>query len=665
MPPSLPRGKNLLPVLLTLLCTLSLLAAASVPSFRVDLADRIEYWEDRSAMATLEEARRRAEQGEFQRWLAPGDWHVGLSASAWWIRFSLPPVPAVARDAVVVLSYIGLDQIDFYPPDGAPLLTGRLRPLENRPYFDRFFVFPVTISGEDTHYYLRISGNWALTAPLTLFSLRDYLTFRSHDQLLQFLYFGGLLVLLLYNAFLTLSLRDVRFALFGGHLLSMGIAMFAGNGFGVLYLWPDSPGFDSVAQSTFLSLSGALIALFVREFLDSARQLPVIDRTLRAIAGVFLILAATLLASAVLDFNAMWANYALIIAGALLAISLPMVSLHAHLKGCLASNIFPLAWIVLSIGAVVAGGRALDWLPSNLLTAHAVQLASAGEMILLAMALADLVRKERDKRLRAQEFALRVNARLVEALKQSEARLESAVAERTSQLETAVAEQKRLLLQYVRFGSLISHEFRNPLSVILGQLAVWRKERPMTENRGIDIIAAAVSRLSLLFDRWLQGDRLEQLLQEPNLHRVDCERWLSKTLQDMRPALAAHRIDYTPQPGHASLEIDETLMDSALANLLENAAKYSPPGSRIAVSTVHQTPFIGIQVQDQGIGIEASQLELIFDEFYRIAPEGPVAGIGLGLALVKRIMAAHGGKVSVSSTPGEGSVFTLWLPVHP
>jgi signal transduction histidine kinase len=110
---------------------------------------------------------------------------------------------------------------------------------------------------------------------------------------------------------------------------------------------------------------------------------------------------------------------------------------------------------------------------------------------------------------------------------------------------------------------------------------------------------------------------------------------------------------------------DETLLSSALLNLLDNAHKYSPPKSPVGIAVILENGQFGIQVSDVGIGIATEDLARIFEKSVRLNPEGGTRGMGLGLYLVRRIAAAHGGRIEVSSIFGQGSVFTLWLPLSP
>lgn len=114
-----------------------------------------------------------------------------------------------------------------------------------------------------------------------------------------------------------------------------------------------------------------------------------------------------------------------------------------------------------------------------------------------------------------------------------------------------------------------------------------------------------------------------------------------------------------------TLSLDNAVLTDAVENLLDNALKYSPPGTRVTV--IVQTAGDGVQlvVGDQGIGIEPHDLPHIFDRFYRgrHGDQHSVKGTGLGLALVKAAAEAHGGSVAVTSQSGQGSRFTLHLPI--
>jgi two-component system phosphate regulon sensor histidine kinase PhoR len=110
-------------------------------------------------------------------------------------------------------------------------------------------------------------------------------------------------------------------------------------------------------------------------------------------------------------------------------------------------------------------------------------------------------------------------------------------------------------------------------------------------------------------------------------------------------------------------KINEALLEQALVNLLDNAIKYSEAGSVVRVKAAGTDGEISIQVMDEGTGIKREHLPRLFERFYRADPgrSRDLGGTGLGLAIVKHVVQAHGGRVTVDSTFGEGSTFTIYL----
>jgi len=135
----------------------------------------------------------------------------------------------------------------------------------------------------------------------------------------------------------------------------------------------------------------------------------------------------------------------------------------------------------------------------------------------------------------------------------------------------------------------------------------------------------------------------------------------------MRASARGISLEVTGDRG-VSILGDEDLLVTALRNLLENAVAYSPDKTRVVITTRTASSWMAeISVTDQGIGIPARDRERIFERFYRVDPARSRAtgGTGLGLAIVKHVTAAHGGNVSVLSQEGQGSTFTLRLPLRP
>jgi two-component system, sensor histidine kinase LadS len=623
--------------------------------------------EDPQGLLTIEQVRSAQWQARFEPWPAErGQINLGYTDSIYWVRVPMHRQADAPEQWVLELPYFQLRTVDFFAPGHAPVRTGSALPLESRPFQHRFFAFPLAPATETQDHYLRVSGSsHSLSVPLVLWQERAFRANAQNTLVIQFLYFGGLLALCIYNLFLATSLRDARFLLYALFAGVFGMAMLAGNGLGQMFVWPGQGDFDNIAQILFLSLSGAMLMLFSRHFLQAERYTPKISLALKGLALAFFVIAGMLAISVWVTLPVLVLSQIVggltLIAGVLI----PLAGVKVLRMGQKSTRFFLLAWLVLWTGAMVALLRAYGWLPTNTYTAYSLQISSAFEMLLLALAMADVIHLERRERESAQKSALLAQQRLLEESKSAELRLERAVQERTLQLEAALDAQNQLFKRYVRFGALISHEFRNPLGIVNSQISLLRKEQEKGQvslDKRLSIMSEATRRLLSLFETWMKGDRLQQAMQELRPQAIPLAAWLRELIDSQTLMHDKHPIDLLLDHPVGEIWADENLLEVALLNLIDNACKYSEPGRPVVIETRSKPGWVGVAVMDQGCGIDAKDHGAIFDDYYRVRPEGAVAGIGLGLALVRRIVQLHQGDLELSSALGQGSCFCLWLP---
>lgn len=634
---------------------------------RVDLASAVEVLEDPGGEFDIATVSSPAFEARFQR-VAVVDQtlNFGFTGSTYWLRLWLQRTPDAPGRWLLELPYTTLDYVDGYLPGQPPVLTGMRRPMSSRPFRERYFVFPLELSTAEQPVYLRVSSSNALTIPLQIWQPDERLRSEGNALLLQYLYHGSLLALLLYNLLLGFSLRDRRFFLYALYALPLGLGMLAGNGLGRVLLWHESPDFDEIAQSCLLGLAGGMAMLFAREFLQTRVRLPRIDRLMKAIAATFLLLSALMVASLWWTLPVIWVNQLMFIAGVLMGSLVLLVSAREYWLGQHGTRFFLLGWAILSFGVLVASLRAFGLLPTNVLTAYAIQLSSVAEMLLLSLALAEIIHVERRARELAQAQALEVSHRSEERLAVEVRNRTTELQAKAEQLERSLMTERQVLAQYVRFGSMISHEFRNPLAVIDSQWRLLGKEHEQGIDRlreRLPVVRRAVGRLSSMFDQWLKSDRLRQSLQEIAPHVIALRDWLEHLVEGLY-CLSEHHIELILEPGVEQIVGDDHLLEIALGNLVENASKYAPAGSVICLQTRSRPGQIGICVIDQGPGIAPEHQQSVFEAFYRVQPEGGVRGMGLGLYIVHRIAQAHGGELTLESEPGAGCHFCIWLPAQ-
>lgn len=635
---------------------------------QVNLATHVEVLADPTHRLTLAHISSPAYTAQFQPWTGAGDVNVGFTESAYWLRVSLKKAPQDARNWVLEIPYAQISEIDFYAPGEAAVHTGIGAPVSSRPLFHRFFAFPMAPTASSQYFYIRVSSAYSLTVPLVAWEAQSFQAHVQGATLLQALYYGELLALMVYSLFLFGAMRDPRFFFYAVFAGFFGMGIFAGNGLGRLFLWPDQPQFDDVSQSVFLSLSGVFAVLFSRGFFQIKSTLPRLDRVIRLAALFFFGVAATLLSSLWWAAPLGYLFQLLMVTSLVTSALILVVSVHATRRGLGGASVFLLAWCLLWVGVVIASLRAYGWLPNNLFTSYSLQISSAAEMLLLSLALATMMRTEREARLNAQKLALDANRSLVDAFKASEERLEHLVLERTAQLQESLAKEHATLEQYTRFSSLISHEFRNPLAIIDNQLKLLQLELA----RGIDnlekrlrAMAHATQRLTMLFNHWKNGEQLDDMLHSIQTKRIDLQAWLQHILESHIELQTSHRIESRLPTQRSFVHADMDLLEIALLNLLDNACKYTPSGSLILIEICDQPNMTGIAVIDEGPGIAVAQQTEIFSAYFRGAPEGGTSGMGLGLYLANKIVLAHHGHIDLQSAPGRGSHFCMWLPNGP
>lgn len=659
------------PLLVFLIIVYSLLSQAQAHVLDRDAPDQkrlqnLAVLEDTTGQWTLEDVRNPALASRFQAWKTDrGDINLGFSRSALWIRIPLQRTSDAPANWVLELPFFQLKTVDFFAPNQSPVRTGNAFDISTRPYLYSSYAFPVQISTDSDSFYLRVTSDHSLTVPLTLWQEQP---FRHHIQnkfILQALYFGGLIALLIYNLFLWISLKDLRFLLYSLFVGHFGLAMLAGNGLGQLFLWPGQTEFDGIAQSVFLSLVGCFSMLFADRFLQARQHIPRASQGFKLISGIFLLVAMALISTLWHGLGRGWLLTFLFLIVLPTGGFVALVGAMIVRRGEKGARFFLLGWLMIWLGASIAALRSFDLLPTNTFTSYSLQISSAIEMLLLALALADMVHAERKNREVAQQQAIDANGRLLESARLAEERLERAVQERTEQLNLALSTETQLLSQYMRFGALISHEFRNPLGIVNSQISLIRKEQALGQlslDKRLDTIDSATRRLLSLFETWLRGDRLQQAMQNMKPQHLPLAAWLRELIDEQANYHANHRLELKINRNVGDLWADENLLEVAVLNLIDNACKYSKAGTKVVVETLQKSGWVGISVSDEGQGIDTAHHQAVFEDYFRVASESTISGMGLGLAFVRRIVQMHQGKMELQSAVGQGSRFCLWLP---
>ena len=216
------------------------------------------------------------------------------------------------------------------------------------------------------------------------------------------------------------------------------------------------------------------------------------------------------------------------------------------------------------------------------------------------------------------------------------------------------------------FVAIASHELRTPLTALQGfsELLAMRRLPPEEVSRLAGVMRREAKRLARIVSDLLDLSRIERGL-EPALCRVPLavESAVVATVDLFRQGTATHPIAIACEPSLPRVDADPDALERVLTNLISNAIKYSPPGCVVRVAARALVGAVAIDVADSGRGIPAEALGRIFEPYYRVPDAaGAARGTGIGLAVVKALVEAHGGAVSVESAPMLGTRVTVVLP---
>ena len=237
-------------------------------------------------------------------------------------------------------------------------------------------------------------------------------------------------------------------------------------------------------------------------------------------------------------------------------------------------------------------------------------------------------------------------------------RMENALHRAKEAAELALAEQRQLV-------AMISHEYRSPLAVIDSAAQLLDIKLPAESDTApiIARIRRGVFRLTNFLDNCLIEGRMDSEALTLRSSAIDLHALVASVVEGTQLISESHRLITELDPDLPLLDADPQLLGILLLNLLGNAIKYSPSGSEVRLRIRHTGQACSFEVIDQGCGIPADELPFIFQKYMRGRSVTSIPGAGLGLSLVSRITALHGGRVEMESREGEGAHVTVTIPL--
>jgi len=212
----------------------------------------------------------------------------------------------------------------------------------------------------------------------------------------------------------------------------------------------------------------------------------------------------------------------------------------------------------------------------------------------------------------------------------------------------------------------LSHDLRTPLSIIAGSASTLRENRARLTADEQDQLLAVIFEQSRTMSRdvsdLLEMTRLHAGPVRLNRQWYPLEELIGAALARCKLQLAGHRLSIDIPSDTPMVEVDGVLLEKLLVNLLENAAKYTPPGSQVHISVTHSSRAIDVSIEDDGPGLPVGLELQLFEKFARAQTEGPVPGSGLGLSICRAIAQLHDMTLTAGNRPERGARFQLSIP---
>ena len=579
--------------------------------------------------------------------------NAGYSHSAFWLKVDLsylPQNPNIHRTWLLELAYPPMDHIDLYLADASGNYrlaerTGDALPFDSRQIKENNYLFELNFSpGQSQTVYLRLASQGSVQAPLTLWSAQAYLEQQPVRIYILGLIYGVLLGMLVYNLFIYLSVRDTSYLYYIFYIASFGLYQLSVNGAAVQYFWPNNPWWANAATPFLIGSAAFFGCQFARTFLHTASHSRWLDRALMLLMAVGVLVM-------VLALTTSYAVSLRLATGLALAfiVTIFTAGVVAWVRGLRVARYFVIAWSAFLLGGLVNTLMVLGYLPNVFLTMYASQIGSAIEVGLLSLALADRINAMRD----LQARTLQESGQKLAAMNQQLAH--------TNQLKD-------------EFLATVTHELRTPMNGVIGSLELI-KTLDMSPELELYTQTAEGSAREMM--HMVNGILALTELQAGRLGVRPRTFGLNELIQSLSD-------QYGPSARSKGLqflyEIARNLPDQwvgdadkirqCLECLLDNAIKFTRVGGvilRVTGKTAGPGRWaLAFNVIDSGIGFVHIEEAELYQNFFQVdgSMTRSYGGLGIGLAICRRLVELLGGRLTHHSQPGQGSQFQLLLELE-
>lgn len=641
----------------------------------------LEILEDRTASLSFADICSPRYDTAFKRYTSHEEPNFGYTSSAYWVRLRLRYAGNVtdsqniygATDWFLSSEYPFMDDIRIYSPissstnnntasDYFMKQSGDHFPFSLRAIAYRMPNFQLPeITTTPFVVYLRLENQDPMDFPIVIRSSRAMSNYIGTEQFILGIFYGLLMVVLCYNLLMYLSLRDVNFGYYVLYLTFYGLYLFAYNGLDFQYIFPNNPSWHNRFVPISLGLTLASTTQFTQSYLNTVLYTPRLHTILTIIKIYYLIIPA--LGLFWWNFDITLLGFRMLAPAMLVGTSFMIIaSVIIVRRGNRPARYFLAGGFLLFLAITVGALRAYDVIvPNNLFTLYSLQIGSGLEILCLSFGLANRLNIIRKEKKQAQE-------ELIAVLQSSEQELEQIVEERTAELREsniALAEASQFKTQML---SIASHDLKNPLGqiIVFADLVEMELGNPDAAASMLRGLQRSASEMLELIKNILDSASMELGKISINTESFSLTLLLAGIYDAYNYQAIQKEQTITIEIEHdLTMDGDAERLRQVFDNLLSNAVKYSPVGKQIWLRAFLSGDNVRVEIQDEGPGLTEDDKAKLFGFFQRLSaqPTGGESSNGVGLAIVKKIVDLHNGRIWVESEPGQGATFVVELPI--
>jgi signal transduction histidine kinase len=684
----------------------------SIKSVRLNGEKYFDIFEDKSGILNFSQITQKEFKASTQE--IP---NCGVTSSAFWIKFKIENVSS-KNDLLLELAQPTISEIEFYivTPSGKieQIQSGGYIPFHSRKYRHTNYIFDLNLSpGQTNTYYIKVKSGDQIMIPISIGTSQFIYESIASKNTIFGIYFGIIIVMVLYNFFIYLTVKDKTYLLYVIYIMLVGLSQLSIQGYTYEYLWPNSPEIASRSVYLLTSLTSISAIPFLRNFLQTKKYVPKLDRLLYIFMSAFFICIVLLFLNFHnLSFQLMQINTMLC------AIYLLFIGIKISKEGYKPARFFLVAWSILLIGVLIFVLKDFALLPYNNFTCYMMPAGSAIEVILLSFALADRINilKKENEEFQTQALDALLQNELI--IRNQNIVLENKVEERTKKLQdineelsTTLSELKHTQSQLVdseKMASLgqltagIAHEINNPINFVVSNVKPLKRDieeiyelinrydaiNTNENNSNEKIIDVRKYRNEIDYEYLKQeisnmlkgiedgavrtadivkGLRIFSRLDENDLKRTDITEGINATLTLLNPEISGSielvkNFGTLPKiecfPGKLN-QVFMNILNNAIYAIKENTERTEK--GKLEISTSSDEQFVYISIKDNGIGMADEVRRKIFDPFFTTKPVGK--GTGLGMSITFSIINDHHGNITLETKHNVGTEFIIQLPI--